>query len=75
MLNIINSKISEKNALFHFFFSGATPVIAARNAAGLKFKMNEEFTIDSFSSFLTDLEAGELEPYLKSGNYYSVTTA
>lgn len=48
------------------YVSGATPVIAARNAAGLKFKMNEEFTIDSFSSFLTDLEAGELEPYLKS---------
>jgi protein disulfide isomerase family A protein 3 len=48
------------------YVSGAVPVIAAKDAAGLKYKMSEEFSVDSFSNFLTDLEAGELEPYLKS---------
>merc|ERR1711915_706596 len=48
------------------YVSGAAPVVTARNAAGKKFKMEEEFSVDTFTAFMTKLQAGELEPYLKS---------
>jgi len=48
------------------YVSGSAPVIAARDSAGLKYKMTEEFSVDSFRDFMEDLEAGNLEPYLKS---------
>jgi len=52
------------------YISGEKPVIAARDAEGLKYKM-EEVTeskdfIPKLKDFLTQLEAGNLEPYLKS---------
>ena len=46
------------------------PVVAAKDASGLKYRMAEvadakEF-MPSLKEFLTQLEAGNLEPYLKS---------
>ena len=49
------------------YCSGAVPVIAAKDAAGLKYKMEGEFTVEAFATFMTELQAGELEPFLKSG--------
>jgi len=48
------------------YISGSAPVVAARDAAGQKYKMEEEFNVDNFQSFLEALKGGELEPYLKS---------
>jgi len=48
------------------YVSGDAPVVAGKDAAGLKFKMEEEFSVDNFKAFLTKVQAGELEPYLKS---------
>jgi len=65
----VSSKDDFQQELTEFGFdyvSGDKPVVAARNGAGLKFKMSEEFSVDSFKAFMTKLQAGELEPYLKS---------
>ena len=48
-------------------FSGATPVVCAKDAAGVKYRMAEEFSVDTFRQFMVDLAAGDIEPYLKSG--------
>jgi len=48
------------------YVSGDAPVVAARDAAGLKYKMEDEFSVDNLKAFLTKMQAGELEPYLKS---------
>ena len=50
-----------------FYFSGDAPIVAARDAAGLKYKMTDDFSVDTFKAFLTALDAGEIEPYIKSG--------
>jgi len=50
----------------HDYVAGTVPVICARDAAGLKYKMTEEFSIDNFKQFMVDLQAGDIEPYLKS---------
>jgi len=41
--------------------------VTAKDAKGLKYKMNEEFTVEAFEAFVTALKEGELEPFLKSG--------
>jgi len=48
------------------YVAGDKPVVTARDANGLKYKMEDEFTVDNLKTFLTLLEAGELEPFLKS---------
>lgn len=52
------------------YVAGDKPVIAAKNAAGQKFKMEPVDDAKDFmpklKDFLTQLEAGNLEPYLKS---------
>jgi len=48
------------------YVSGDAPVIGARDAAGLKYKMTEDFSVDNFKAFLTALDAGTLEPWIKS---------
>ena len=48
-------------------YSGATPVVCAKDAAGVKYRMAEEFSVDTFRQFMVDLAAGDIEPYLKSG--------
>merc|ERR1711874_531456 len=46
--------------------SGDKPVVAARDAKGLKYKMSAEFDMTTFKDFLTQLEAGNVEPWIKS---------
>lgn len=50
------------------YVSGDAPVIGARDAAGLKYKMTEDFSVDNFKAFLTTppTDAGTLEPWIKS---------
>lgn len=40
--------------------------ITAKNDKGQKFKMDDEFSMESFDAFLNKLLANKLEPYLKS---------
>lgn len=48
-------------------FSGSEkPVVTAKNSKGQKFKMEEEFSVETFESFLNKLKSDELEPFLKS---------
>ncbi|XP_076751589.1 disulfide-isomerase A3 [Xylocopa sonorina] len=65
----ISSKDDFQHELNDFgidFVKGDKPVILARNANGQKFVMKDEFSVDTFEAFLKDMEAGTLEPYLKS---------
>ena len=48
------------------YANDAKPTILARDADNKKFIMKDEFSVDNFEKFLKDLEAGNLEPYLKS---------
>ncbi|XP_012265942.1 protein disulfide-isomerase A3 [Athalia rosae] len=48
------------------FAKGDKPIILARDAKNQKFSMSDEFSVENFNAFLKDLEAGVLEPYLKS---------
>merc|ERR1711872_45340 len=55
---------------FEYVAGDKPPVVAAKDASGLKYRMPEvsdakEF-MPSLKEFLTQLEAGNLEPYLKS---------
>jgi len=50
----------------HDYVAGATPVVCAKDAAGVKYRMAEEFSVDTFRQFMVDLTAGDIEPYLKS---------
>merc|ERR1712241_938669 len=47
------------------YVSGDKPVITARQN-GLKYKMTEEFSMETLKDFLTQLEAGNVEPWIKS---------
>merc|ERR1711874_567898 len=47
------------------FVSGDKPVVTAR-VKGLKYKMTEEFSMETLKDFLTQLEAGNVEPWIKS---------
>jgi len=65
----ISNKDDFMNELSEFGFdhtSGDKPVVAARDAKGLKYKMTAEFDMESFKDFLTQLEAGNVEPWIKS---------
>ena len=46
--------------------AGDKPVVTAR-VGGLKYKMTEEFSMETLKDFLTQLEAGNVEPWIKSG--------
>jgi len=48
------------------YVAGDKPVVAARDAKGLKYKMEDEFTVENFKTFMTLLEAGEVDAYVKS---------
>ncbi|XP_076246068.1 disulfide-isomerase A3 [Calliopsis andreniformis] len=65
----ISSKDDYQHELNDFgidFVKGDKPVVLARNANNQKFVMKDEFSVEAFEAFLKDLEAGALEPYLKS---------
>jgi len=48
------------------YVSGDEPVVTARDASGQKYKMEDKFSMPALTDFLTQLEAGNLEPHLKS---------
>jgi len=48
------------------FTKSDKPIVLARDAKNQKFILKDEFSIDTFQTFLNDLQAGALEPYLKS---------
>lgn len=48
------------------FVPSDKPIVTAKNAKGQKFIAQGEFSVESFTEFLTKLNAGELEPFLKS---------
>ncbi|KAF2366681.1 disulfide isomerase [Trinorchestia longiramus] len=48
------------------YVSGDKPVVCARDADGRKFVMKDEFSVETFESFVKQLKAGELEPFVKS---------
>jgi len=67
-----NFAVSDKNdfqqELSEFgldYVSGDKPVVTARDK-GLKYKMTEEFSMETLKDFLTQLEAGNVEPWIKS---------
>ncbi|KAG6797316.1 protein disulfide-isomerase A3 [Apis mellifera caucasica] len=65
----ISSKDDFQHELNDFgidFVKGDKPVILARNINNQKFVMKDEFSVSTFEAFLKDMEAGVLEPYLKS---------
>uniref|UniRef100_A0A2P2HY11 Protein disulfide-isomerase n=1 Tax=Hirondellea gigas TaxID=1518452 RepID=A0A2P2HY11_9CRUS len=48
------------------YVSGDKPVVCARDAQGMKFIMQGEFSMDTFESFLKELKAGTLTAFIKS---------
>jgi len=48
------------------FVPSDKPIVTAKNAKGQKFILKEEFSVENFSDFLKKIQAGELEPFLKS---------
>ena len=75
-----NFAVSDKNdfqqELSEFsldYVSGDKPVVTARDK-GLKYKMTEEFSMETLKDFLTQLEAGNVEPWIKSGRDVLVNT-
>jgi protein disulfide isomerase family A protein 3 len=57
------------------YVGGDKPVVTARDPKGLKFKMEDEFSVDTFKTFMTLLEAGEVDPYIKSESLPDNTAA
>lgn len=51
---------------YGYDYTGDKPVILARDQHNMKFIMKEEFSVENLQAFINDLEAGRLEPYLKS---------
>lgn len=68
----INFAISSKDDFQHelneygYDYTGDKPVILAKDALGQKFIMKDEFSVENIQSFVTELLAGNLEPYVKS---------
>lgn len=48
------------------FMPGDKPKVCARDADGMKFIMDEEFSMDNLEAFLNKFKNGELEPFIKS---------
>lgn len=48
------------------YVGGDKPVVAAKDSKGLKYKMTAEFDMENFKDFLTQLEAGNVDPWIKS---------
>jgi len=65
----ISSKDDFQHELNEFgldFVPSEKPVVTGRNSKGQKFIMSGEFSVETFTTFLTKLKADELEPFLKS---------
>ncbi|KAF7488811.1 Protein disulfide-isomerase A3 [Sarcoptes scabiei] len=44
----------------------SAPSVTARDEQGLKYKMEEKFSIENLEKFVKDLKSGSLEPFIKS---------
>jgi len=42
------------------------PIVTAKNEKGQKFLLKEDFSVESLATFVKQVKAGELEPFLKS---------
>lgn len=68
----INFAISSKDEFQHelneygYDYTGDKPLILARDGQNQKFIMKDDFSVENLQSFVTDLEEGALEPYIKS---------
>ncbi|KYN06137.1 PREDICTED: protein disulfide-isomerase A3 [Cyphomyrmex costatus] len=65
----ISSKDDFQHELNDFgidYAKGDKPVILARDDKNQKFILKDDFSMDTFEAFLKSLQAGALEPYLKS---------
>lgn len=51
---------------YGYDYTGEKPVVLARDEKNQKFILKDEFSVETLHNFLKDLEAGRLEPYLKS---------
>jgi len=64
--------ISSKDEFQHelneygYDYTGEKPTILARDEKGLKFIMQENFSVENLKSFVENLLEGALEPYIKS---------
>merc|ERR1712096_454221 len=56
----------ELNEFGFEYVAGDKPVVAARDDKGLKYKMTAEFDMENLKDFLTQLEAGNVDPWIKS---------
>lgn len=56
----------ELNEFGYDYVKGDKPLIFARDEKNQKFIMKDEFSVEAFETFLSELKAGKLEPYLKS---------
>jgi len=48
------------------YVAGDKPAVCARDADGMKYIMDAEFSMDNLEAFLNKLKAGELEAFIKS---------
>ncbi|XP_066591998.1 protein disulfide-isomerase A3 [Prorops nasuta] len=65
----ISSKDDFQHELNEFgvdYVKGDKPIALARDTKNQKFILKDEFSVESFETFLKGLQAGNLEPYLKS---------
>jgi len=65
----ISAKDEFQNELNEYgidYTPGDKPVVTAKNPQGQKFLLKDEFSVENLGSFLTQLKAGSLEPFLKS---------
>ncbi|CAD7083694.1 unnamed protein product [Hermetia illucens] len=68
----INFAISVKDDFQHeineygYDYTGEKPLILARDAKNQKFIMKDEFSVESLQNFVSNLEDGKLDPYVKS---------
>ncbi|KAG8181198.1 hypothetical protein JTE90_013168 [Oedothorax gibbosus] len=68
----VNFAISNKDKFsaevedFGLRAKGDKPVVGAKNEAGQKFNMKEEFSVENFEAFIKKFLEGSLDPHLKS---------
>ncbi|XP_075216151.1 disulfide-isomerase A3 [Lycorma delicatula] len=56
----------ELNEFGYDYVPSDKPLIFARSTDNKKYSLKDEFSVETFEEFLKKLEAGKLEPYLKS---------
>jgi protein disulfide isomerase family A protein 3 len=68
----VNFAISSKDDFQHelneygYDYTGDKPVILAKNSLGQKFILKDEFSVENLQKFVTDMQEGNIEPFVKS---------